>query len=233
MPEDQAPKTAETIIGDSRLMFALAHDVRTHLRTVLINLQLIQRGGAAALPADDQRMLQEAVAAGGEINGLMNAMVAYCDASAGDGEMGLALLLRGLLIEWKGALANAGAEVELSNDADPSVPLALANVVKELLTNACKFRDAERPLRIRIATRITSDKTLQIAVSDNGIGVPAAYLQKIFEPSHRVHSRDPFPGPGLGLATCRRIADAWGGAIAAESGERGLRVRLTVPIGNS
>jgi signal transduction histidine kinase len=217
-------------IDDGRLMFAFAHDLRTHLRTVVISLQLLQRGGAATLPAEDQLMLKEAIAAAGHIDGLVNAMVSYCDPSAGNGEMNLGLVLRGILIERKSALADAGAQVEVSNDLDAPVPVALGSVLKELLTNACKFRDTNRPLVICIATRLQPDNTLEVVVSDNGLGVAKTYLERIFDPFQRLNSREQFPGYGLGLATCRRIAAVWGGTVAADSGEGGLSVRVTVPI---
>jgi signal transduction histidine kinase len=224
-------RTTGQTIDDSRLIFAFAHDLRTHLRTVLLTLQFVQRGGAAMLPAEDQRMLQEAATAAGEINGLLNAMVAYCDVKAGDTLMNLRLLLQGVLIDLKATLANAGAEIETSNDLDVPVPVELHNVLKELLANACKFRDTGRPLGIRIATRLISDDTLEVTVADNGLGVAPVYLEKIFSPFQRLHSRDTFPGHGLGLAICRRTAAAWGGAINAEPGiEHGLTVRVTVPV---
>jgi signal transduction histidine kinase len=217
-------------MDDERLVFAFAHDVRAHLRTVLTRIQLVQRGGGATLPAEDQRMLEEAATAIGSIGSLVTAVVAYHDANAGDGVMQLGLLLRGSLLEKKPALAEAQAEVEVENDLDVEVPVGLQNICSELLTNACKFRYRNRALQIRVATRITSDDTLEVRVSDNGPGVEAAYLEKIFVPFQRLHSRDEFPGHGLGLATCRRIAAAWGGTMAAESGEDGgLTVRITVP----
>jgi signal transduction histidine kinase len=200
------------------------------LRTVLTRIQLVQRGGGAQLPAEEQLWLQEAVAAAGDISGLLSAMVAYCDVGTGEGPISLRLLLQGALIERKAALAEAGGKVEVENDLDLAVPGRLQSVLKELLTNACKFHDASRPLRIRIATGLTLDGNLEIAVTDNGIGVPPAYLEKIFIPFQHLHSPDRFPGYGLGLATCRRTAAVWGGEVTAESLDgAGLTVRVSVP----
>ena len=224
--------TPPPALDDARLMFSFAHDLRTHLRTVRINLQLVQRGGAAAtLPDDDQRMLQEAVNAAGQIDSLMNAMAAFCDVSSEDAttRMNLDLLVRGLLLERKAALAEGGAAMEVQNIVTAPVPVSLKSVLKELLTNACRFRDPSRPLRIRIESQETADNGLEVFVADNGLGVDSPYLEKIFEPFQRLHSRDMFPGHGLGLSTCRRIAAVWGGTVAAITGDGGLRVRVTVP----
>ena len=211
-------------------MFAFAHDLRTHLRTVVTRIQLVQRRGGAGLSSDDQAMLQEAVTAAGEISGLLNATMAYYDAGAREGVTGLSLLLRGLLLERKAALAAAGAEVEVRNELDAQVPAGLQAVLKELLTNACKFHHSDRAPRIRLTTRLVSNRTLEIEVSDNGPGVAPADLEKIFIPFQRLHPRGQFPGHGLGLATSRRVAAEWGGTVTAEaSAEGGLTVRVTVP----
>jgi signal transduction histidine kinase len=72
---------------------------------------------------------------------------------------------------------------------------------------------------------------LEVAVSDNGIGVDSAYFEKIFAPFFRLHSRDAFRGYGLGLATCRRIAESWGGSMAAEGhGQQGLTIAVRIPL---
>jgi signal transduction histidine kinase len=221
-------------LEDTRLVFTFAHDVRTYLRTVLTRIQLVQNSAAAVLPREDQSMLQEAVSAARSIDGLLSAMVAYCDGNTDEGTENLRLLLRGVLIERKAALGEVGAELQFPDTAsdhpDVPVPVGLKTVLKELLTNACRFRSAGRPLRILVSSRIVP-AGVEISVSDNGVGVDRAYLEKIFAPFYRLHSRDEFPGYGLGLAICRRIVEGWGGTIAAEPApEQGLTVRITVPV---
>jgi signal transduction histidine kinase len=228
MPDDMA-WNPDPGLDDGRLMFAFAHDLRTHLRTVLTRIQLVQTGKGSVMSAEDQMLLQEAAAATTSANGLLNAMVAYCDVQPASGVMSLRLLLQGALLERKAALTEAGGEVEVVNELDVPAPLGLQSVLKELLTNSCKFRDKARPLRIRISSRIF-DGHLEIVVIDNGVGVDAGYLEKIFVPFQRLHSRDEIPGNGLGLATGRRVTRALGGTMLASSvDEGGLTIRITVP----
>jgi len=217
-------------LTDGSLMFAFAHDVRAHLRTVLTRIQLVQCSTTTSLSPEDQRFLQEAAEAVNDISGLLSAMQAFCEAGPGEGVMSLRLLLRGLLLEAKPILQEVGAEVELSNDVDAPVPAGLQRLLKELLTNASKFRSPSRPLRIRIATREEPDGGVEITVSDNGLGVSPEYLDVIFNPFQRLHARDAFPGHGLGLATARRLACAMGGTLAAAPvPDGGLTMRIVLP----
>ena len=220
------------LLSDERLVFAFAHDLRAYLRNIVTKVQLVRNSAVRILPEEEQSALAEAVAAATEINGLLNAMLAYCEGDPGSGSVSLRLLLRGLWIDLKGALAEAGADLDISNDLDIPVPAGLKPVLKELLTNACKFRSEARPLRIAVLTSMRAPSEIDLIVSDNGIGVEPEFLEKIFVPFQRLHSRDRFPGFGLGLATCRRIVTAWGGSIVAEAGpesRQGLTIRISLP----
>ena len=58
-----------------------------------------------------------------------------------------------------------------------------------------------------------------IRVKDNGIGIPEDQLDAVFEAFRRLHPRDVYPGMGLGLSFCRKIADSLGGEISVTSKE--------------
>ena len=70
-----------------------------------------------------------------------------------------------------------------------------------------------------------------ISIRDNGIGFDPKYSSTIFLPFKRLHSADDYPGTGVGLAICRRIVQAQGGRIWAESvpGE-GTTFSFTLPV---
>jgi len=97
---------------------------------------------------------------------------------------------------------------------------ALGQVFASLLDNALHYLDAARPGRIEIGAReAPADSPAQIFfVRDNGIGIPAAYLPKLFHAFERLHGDDT-RGHGMGLALARRIAERHGGRVWVESTE--------------
>jgi signal transduction histidine kinase len=92
----------------------------------------------------------------------------------------------------------------------------LALVFQNLLSNAIKFVPAERTPQIRVYARDVQAGSVEVVVEDNGIGIAEADRKRLFQPFVRLHSRRRFDGVGLGLATCRRIAESLGGGVSVE-----------------
>ncbi len=67
-------------------------------------------------------------------------------------------------------------------------------------------------------------------MADNGIGLDPAHAERIFRMFHRLHSREAYPGTGIGLAICRRVVENHGGTIVAfRNEEGGATFRFTLP----
>lgn len=112
-------------------------------------------------------------------------------------------------------------------EADPT---QMHQLFQNLITNALKFHRDDTPPTIHVSAD-TQDSTCQIRFIDNGIGFEVQYLDRIFKPFQRLHSRQEYEGSGMGLAICRRIVERHGGEITAVStpGE-GSTFIVTLPI---
>jgi len=105
----------------------------------------------------------------------------------------------------------------------------LRSAIENVLRNAVRYSPNDMPAEMHVAR---ADGGLEILIRDHGPGVPAADLERIFEPFYRVaESRDrDSGGEGIGLAITSQVMKAHGGsARAVNAGGGGLEVRLSLP----
>lgn len=91
----------------------------------------------------------------------------------------------------------------------------IAQLFQNLIGNALKFR-GERLPEIHISAQTQPGRWV-FAVSDNGIGIKPQYFERIFMIFQRLHTRQQYPGTGIGLALCKKIVERHGGTIWVES----------------
>ena len=108
----------------------------------------------------------------------------------------------------------------------------LFHVFRNLLENSIRHTDSDGSINVSMA--LTQDSMVEVVISDDGEGIPAESLPRIFERFYRADSaraRD-FGGTGLGLAIVRHLVSGMGGEVVAESQlGQGTTVRFTVPAG--
>jgi K+-sensing histidine kinase KdpD len=89
----------------------------------------------------------------------------------------------------------------------------IGHVIQNLVSNAFKFRRQDRPFGLSIDAEPIGDQRVQIAISDNGIGIEPRFSEKVFDIFYRLHDDEEFEGTGIGLAICKKIIGDHGGAI--------------------
>ncbi len=105
-----------------------------------------------------------------------------------------------------------------------------SNMIHNLMDNAVKYRDPERPLELILKTW-NKDKRLYFSIQDNGMGIKKENLRKIFDKFYRVHTgnKHDVKGFGLGLAYVKKVVDLHQGDIKAES-ELGKGTKFTISL---
>jgi light-regulated signal transduction histidine kinase (bacteriophytochrome) len=103
------------------------------------------------------------------------------------------------------------------------------SIASNLVSNAVKFRGPEEP-RIEISARHGIGEWV-VAVKDNGIGIDTKYGENLFKLFQRLHTKDEYPGTGIGLAISKKIIERHGGRIWFESEPgKGTTFYFTIPI---
>jgi two-component system sensor histidine kinase KdpD len=119
---------------------------------------------------------------------------------------------------------------------DPGVPLVyldyvqISQVIANLVANAVKFSAPGTEIAIAAAP-VDGGAAVEIRVTDHGVGIPPASLPHIFETFYRVRSTAGVTGSGVGLAICKGLVEAHGGAIDAESTPGvGTTISVRLPV---
>jgi len=236
---------AERVIGlrkaEKELLANVSHELRTPLQRIRMALELVREGDtqrATGYLADIEEDLEE-------LEHLLDDITttARLELSRGSSSPDPLPPLRKKRLSGRELVDAARARFEkrlperrldckVAGDAPPIEADAnlLRRALDNLLDNAAKF--SEPDTTIELAATRGPDGALSLAVTDSGIGIQEAELERIFEPFYRTdRSRARATGGvGLGLALARRIASAHGGSISAESQpERGSCFRVTIP----
>ena len=141
-----------------------------------------------------------------------------------------------LVEQARAAFLGGGAKNSIEIDLPADLPPVAADgqrvvqVLTNLLSNASKYSPASSTIRV---TALQEGSHVAVTVADEGRGVSAEDLSKLFRKFLRISGTDGKPevgGEGLGLSVCKGIVEAHGGRIWAESDGPGLGTRLTFTI---
>jgi len=202
-----------------RFAFIASHDLQEPLRMITTYSQLIVKTYAGEKD-DRARKYVEYISAGARrMQELLADLFAYAEIGASAEESGSAVDLNDILRTVTQNLRAAIDETATTIAADP-LPVVSAHaghfvaLFQNLIGNAIKYRGQQPPsIRISVAER---NGQIRFSVADNGIGIEAEYLERIFVPFKRLHGNR-IPGTGIGLAICQRVVERYGGRIWAES----------------
>ncbi|RMG78326.1 MAG: GHKL domain-containing protein, partial [Bacteroidetes bacterium] len=105
----------------------------------------------------------------------------------------------------------------------------IVQLFQNIIANGLKFRKPGVSPVIHISCA-EQDQFYRFSISDNGIGIALENQTRIFEVFRRLHSKQEFEGSGIGLATCKKIVEIYGGEIWVESIQgQGTTFHFTLP----
>lgn len=216
-----------------RFVFLASHDLQEPLRMIISYLQLLRRKSREKFDQEDLELFGFAENGAKRMKTLLDDLLFYSRFKRTETSM-LPVSMEELWAEIKDFLRESIQESEavISSVALPSVKgdeMQLIHLLQNLLSNAIKFVKEKAP-----EIHLTWEKKgnmAQFALSDNGIGISPEFKDRIFEVFERLHTRDEFPGTGIGLSICKEVIDNAGGDMWIESslGE-GTTFYFTLPL---
>jgi signal transduction histidine kinase len=200
--------------------YSASHDLQEPIRNVAIYSDILSMRYSSVIDAAGIEFLGNVKAAAVRMQTLVSDLLTYTQAASiteeapESGDAGSAFVAS--LSNLAAAVARSGAAI--THDPLPAVRIRevhLQQIFQNLIGNAIKYR-REEPLRIHVSAE-RQDGYWLFSVRDNGIGIGQEYTEQIFGIFKRLHTNKKYPGTGIGLAICQRIAERYGGRIWVES----------------
>jgi light-regulated signal transduction histidine kinase (bacteriophytochrome) len=218
--------------------YAAAHDLQEPLRTVASYTELLARRYRGRLDDDADEFIEFAVQGATRMQELIRALLAYSRVNTRTNEpepVAIGDVLDDVERSLGAAIEDAGARIE----RDPDLPtvwgdrVQLEMALQNLVANGIKFRGEAPPVVRVTAHEVPGDPQLvELAVTDNGIGIEPQYRERVFRLFQRLNRRDDYEGTGIGLTLVRRIAERHGGTVSIDDAPGGgTRIAFTVPAG--
>ena len=208
-----------------------AHDLQEPLHSIQVFSDLLRVKHGSCLNEQGLGYVGRVTKAADRMQRLIEGLLIYSRMDApvlGEDSLSLPLIVQEILSDLGATIDELQAKIHvgelpvISGDA-----LHIRQLLQNLIGNALKFRKPGMSPIIHITSQMIQDrrhtgpgkagKLCQIEIQDEGIGIPAEHLNKIFGMFKRLHRKDEYEGTGIGLAVCRRIADQCGGSISVRS----------------
>lgn len=198
----------------------VSHDLQEPLRTISSYLDLILVRQGAEIKPEVRNYIEKAIGGSIRMRELIKNLLHYSQVSWNEirfAEVPVGDLISEALQNLKSSIETTGAEIMVENHLDTvqGDRVQLVQLIQNITGNAIKFRGDRRP-----KVQIRADREgnfYHFSISDNGIGIAPEHQERIFEIFNRLHTRQEYPGTGIGLAICKKIVERHAGRIWMES----------------
>jgi signal transduction histidine kinase len=226
----QARDERESLLASGQVKNAflanMSHELRTPLNAIIGFAELMHRGRAGPLAADQKEYLGDILTSSQHLLQLVNDVLDLAKVESGKMEfrpepVDLARLAREVVDILRGLAASARLAIEI--EVDPAAaeavvdPARVKQILYNYLSNAIKFTPPDGRIEIRI--RAEGADHFRIEVEDTGVGIAPEALPGLFVEFQQLDggAAKEYQGTGLGLALTKRLAEAHGGWVAVRS----------------
>ena len=219
-----------------RFAYVASHDLQEPLRTIASFTQLLEIRYKGKFDSDADEFMDYIVEAAKRMKEQIIGLLEYSRVARTDEKFQIVdsnYILENAINSLKSSIKEYNAKV--TYDELPSImgeSNQLLRVFINLISNALKFRNEDKPPRIHITSLKSEENNEYIfSISDNGIGIEEQYMERIFVIFQRLHTREKYKGTGIGLSIVKKIIERHGGRIWVESEYgKGSTFYFTLPI---
>jgi PAS domain S-box-containing protein len=214
--------------------YVASHDLKEPLRVIAGYLDLLQRRYAEQLDDAAKGFIRHAMEGTERMRDMINHILDYARLNRPSGPLSTvsaALLVRQAQENLRSLLEERHARVTLDPLPDiRTAPARMVQVFQNLIDNAVRYCDQDEP-RVHIRA-VRREQFWVFLIQDNGIGIPKELQSRVFLLFQRLHTREEREGSGIGLATCRKIIERFGGSLWIEDSApgRGSTFAFSVPL---
>jgi signal transduction histidine kinase len=223
----------QTLEVKDQFLSLVSHELRTPIATILGNALLLLRRGDQITPENRTQALIDVASESGKLQRIIENLLLLTRMDAGQTLDTEPLRLTPLISQIVTSFQRRHPSRAITVQEETEIPVVLGQptvltlLLENLISNADKYSPLEAPIEIMM--RVKDGDEVEVCVRDHGIGLEPGEAEAIFTPFYRSDTaKSKAKGIGLGLAVCKRVIEAQGGQIHAESREGGCDFLFTL-----